>query len=310
MHIKPVDAIITNYVCMNARVILLACLLLSSSAGSLSAFSGMPDTYDQKLDQGIESFYQTNWDKAATIFEELKARDEDDPRAYFFHAMIPFWEYFFGGKSSQAASDFLERSGKAIEVSSNRLDENPHDTTMVLMLSGLYGYRSLVAASEKNYQTAIQSGMTGFRYTRQLLALDDEDPRALIGKGIFYYMVGTVPKELRWATNIMGIKGDKQEGLRILEKAATSDSYVSNDAKMILSYLYKSEGMYASALKHIKDLCQRYEENIIFQFNYAEILEKSDRQEEAKEAYKAVVELHNTHLDTLKEQSMRKIRNL
>ncbi len=295
---------------MTLRILLLACLMYSSFAGSLYALSGKPDTYDQKLEQGIEYFYQTDWDKAALIFEELKARDKDDPRAYFFHAMIPFWEYFFGGNSSGAATAFLERSGKAIEVSSNRLDENPHDTTMVLMLSGLYGYRSLVAASEKNYQTAIQSGMTGFRFTRQLLALDDDDPKALIGKGIFYYMVGTVPKELRWATNMMGIKGDKQEGLRILEMAATSDSYVSNDAKMILSYLYKSEGMYGSALRHIEDLCQRYEENIIFQFNYAEILEKSDRQDEAKEAYKTVVELQNAHLDTLKEQSMLKIRNL
>jgi len=95
-----------------------------------------------------------------------------------------------------------------------------------------------------------------------------------------------------------------------LEKAAASESYVSNDAKMILSYLYKTEGMYDKALKHIEDLCNRYEENIIFQFNYAEILEKSNRQDEAIEAYKAVVQLQNTHLGTLKEQSRVKIRNL
>ena len=292
------------------RVFLLAWLLFWASAGSLSAFTDTPDNYDQKLERGIEYFYQTDWDKAASIFDELKSSNREDPRAYFFHAMIPFWEYFFGGNSSRAASGFLERSQKAIEISSERLHENPYDTTMVLMLSGLYGYRSLVAASEKNYQTAIQSGMTGFRYTRQLLALDNEDPKALIGKGIFYYMAGTVPKELRWATNIMGIKGDKKEGLSILEKAATSESYVSNDAKMILSYLYKTEGMYDKALKHIEDLCNRYEENIIFQFNYAEILEKSNRQDEAIEAYKAVVQLQNTHLGTLKEQSRVKIRNL
>lgn len=295
---------------MNVRNLLLTLLLIAATAGSLTAFSNVTDSYDQKLEQGIEYFYQTDWDKAAVIFNELKSRDEEDPRAYFFHAMIPFWEYFFGGNSPEAAADFLDRSQKAIDISSERLDKNPHDTTMVLMLSGLYGYRSLVAASEKNYQTAIESGMTGFRFTRQLLALDDDDPKALIGKGIFYYMVGTVPKELRWATNMMGIRGSKEEGLSILEKAATSESYVSNDAKMILSYLYKTEGMYGKALKHIKDLCSRYEENIIFQFSYAEILEKSDRRKEAKEAYRTVVELQNSHLDTLKEQSRLKIRNL
>ena len=295
---------------MHVRKLLLTCLLCLVAAGSTTAFSNSGDIYDQKLEEGIEYFYQTDWDKAAVIFNELKSRNREDPRAYFFHAMIPFWEYFFGGNSPKVAQDFLERSQSAIDISSERLNENPHDTTMVLMLSGLYGYRSLVAASEKNYQTAIESGMTGFRYTRQLLALDDDDPKALIGKGIFYYMVGTVPKELRWATNLMGIRGDKQEGLSILEHAATSESYVSNDAKMILSYLYKTEGMYDKALTHIEDLCYRYEENIIFQFNYAEILEKSNRQEEAKAAYRTVVELQNSHLDTLKEQSKEKIRNL
>lgn len=295
---------------MKVHALLLTCVFCMATTGSLTAFSNSGDSYDKKLEEGIEYFYQTDWDKAAVIFNELKTRDREDPRAYFFHAMIPFWDYFFGGNSPEAAAVFLERSEKAIDISSERLNENPHDTTMVLMLSGLYGYRSLVAASEKNYQTAIESGMTGFRYTRQLLALDDNDPKALIGKGIFYYMVGTVPKELRWATNLMGIRGDKQEGLSILEQAATSQSYVSNDAKMILSYLYKTEGMYDKALTHIEDLCSRYEENIIFQFSYAEILEKSNRQEEAKEAYRAVVELKNTHLDTLKEQSRKKIQNL
>lgn len=295
---------------MNLRVFPIVCLLFAVSVTNSVASSAVSDPYQEKLEQGIEYFYQTDWNKAASIFNELKSKDQHDPRAYFFHAMIPFWDYFFGGNSSEAAASFLDRSQKAIEVSTNRLDENPHDTTMVLMLSGLYGYRSLVAANEKNYQTAIQSGITGFRYTRQLLALDNDDPKALIGKGIFYYMVGTVPKELRWATNMMGIKGDKEEGLKILEMAATSESYVSNDAKMILSYLYKNEDSYDKALIHIEDLCEKYPENIIFQFNFAEILEKTDRQTEAKEAYKAVVQLPSTHLDILKEQSRIRIRNL
>lgn len=296
---------------MNFRSIPFVCLLLSIPIASLSAVSsGEPDLYDQKLKRGIEAFYQTNWDQAATIFEELKSTNDEDPRAYFFDAMIPFWEYFFGGNSPQAASDFLKHSEKAIEISYNRLRENPHDTTMVLMLSGLHGYRSLVAASEKNYQTAIQSGITGFTYTRQLLALDNEDPKALIGKGTFYYMVGTVPKKLRWATNMMGIRGDREEGLAILEKAATSDSYVSNDAKMILSYLYKKEKEFDKAMKHIKDLCHKYPENIIFQFNYAELLEKTDRQTEAKKAYRAVVQLQSSHLGKLKAQSRDKLRKL
>lgn len=296
---------------MNNRITLFALLLHFMPVVTFGVNSSEDsEPYEQKLEQGIEAFYQTDWDKAGKIFEELQSYDGKDPRAFFFDAMIPFWKYFFAGNSPEAASDFLSRSELAIEISQNRLDRNPHDTTMVLMLSGLHGYRSLVAASEKNYQTAIQSGMTGYTYTRQLLALDNADPRALIGKGIFYYMIGTVPNELRWATNMMGIRGDMEEGFAILEKAATSDSYISNDAKMILSYLYKREEKFKKAIRHIKDLCERYDNNIIFRFNYAELLEKTNQEHEAKKIYKSLIQSQNSHLSELKAQSRKKIRRL
>lgn len=298
---------------MVSRKISVAIFILLLSVGesfAVSAFREDPPSYEQKLEQGIEAFYQTQWDEASEIFLELQSQDKEDPRAFFFDAMIPFWDYFFGGSSSKAADEFLEKSQKAIQISEERLKSNPHDTTMVLMLSGLHGYRSLVAASEKSYQTAIQSGMTGFTYTRQLLALDDDDPKALIGKGIFYYMVGNVPRELRWATNMMGIKGDREEGFQILEQAATSMSYVSNDAKMILAYLYEKEGAYQKALGHIKALSSKYQENIIFQYHYAELLNKTNQNSEARKAYQAVVALPNTQLLELKNQSRIKLRKL
>lgn len=270
----------------------------------------LPMAQQTDLEKGIEAFYQTDWDRADQLFTDLKVENPEDPRAFFFHSMIPFWEYFFGGKSAESARVFLERSEKAIEISEQQLSDDPRDTTMVLMLSGLYGYRSLVAASEKDYRTAVQSGITGYKFTRQLLSIDNEDPKALIGKGIFYYMLGNVPKEARWVTNMAGMKGDKQEGLELLEKAASADSYVSNDAKMILTYLYREEGSTEKALVHIKDLRDEYRQNVIFHFNYAELLEESNRPSEAREVYQTIVELENSNLKKLQEQSRSKLQSL
>lgn len=275
-----------------------------------SAQSDSTSNYEEKLEEGIEDFYQTKWDRAGNLFSELKEEKKTDPRAYFFYSMIPFWEYFFGGESEHAAKEFLERSELAIEVSEKQLKDNPSDTTMVLMLSGLYGYRSLVAASEKEYRTAVQSGMTGYKYTRQLLSVDSEDPRALLGKGIFYYMLGNVPKEARWVTNLAGMNGDKEKGLQLLEEAASSDSYVKNDARMILTYIYREEENYEQALGHIKSLKEEYQQNIIFHFNYAEILEQRNQIAEAREAYQAVIELENTSLQQLRKQSQSKVEQL
>jgi len=239
---------------------------------SLSLITSQPDTsatYDEKLQVGIEAFYNTEWEKADSLFQELMEEDENDPQPHFFSSMMPFWEYFFIEQNEELADEFLSRSEKAVNLSEQKLDSSPNDTTMVLLLSGLHGYRSLVAAGESNYRVAIRSGMTGFSYTRKLLSLDTDRPDARIGRGMFYYMLGSVPSELKWATNIAGLKGDMEQGFEELKKAAESDSYVSNDAIMLLMYLYNKEERYEEALSYAEKLTERLPKNIIFKFKKA-----------------------------------------
>lgn len=266
--------------------------------------------YEIKLEEGIEAFYQTDWTRAKSIFRDLKSADPDDSRAYFFSSMIPFWSYYFGDSSEKAAQKFMSLSQEAIEISRQQLKRNPGDTTMVLMLSGLYGYQSLVAASEKHYQQAVQSGAKGFKYSRQLLSLDANDPKALIGKGIFYYMIGSVPNGMKWVTNMVGFSGNSQEGFSALKIAAASESYVSNDAKMILAYLYEREKQPRKALAYLKELTNRYPENIIFQYNMARLYEKCGMQQEALQKYQVVISLDNVSLQALKDKSRSRLQSL
>lgn len=288
----------------------LCCFIVMGASASQAKSLADSTSYEQKLQEGIDAFYKSEWDKAQHIFDDLKQQQPDDSRAFFFESMIPFWKYYFGGKSSKDAGEFMSRSQKAIEVSKQQLDRNSSDTTMVLMLSGLYGYQSLVSAAEENYRKALQGGMTGFKYTRQLLSINDDDPKALIGKGIFYYMVGSVPNGLKWVTNIVGMSADMEEGFKVLEQAASSDSYVSNDAKMILAYLYEREEKYARSLAHLEELCERYPENIIFQYNRARLLEKNGQPTLARENYQQVAKMDTNTLQILQQKSEERLQKL
>jgi len=280
---------------------------------SLSLITSQPDTsatYDEKLQVGIEAFYNTEWEKADSLFQELMEEDENDPQPHFFSSMMPFWEYFFIEQNEELADEFLSRSEKAVNLSEQKLDSSPNDTTMVLLLSGLHGYRSLVAAGESNYRVAIRSGMTGFSYTRKLLSLDTDRPDARIGRGMFYYMLGSVPSELKWATNIAGLKGDMEQGFEELKKAAESDSYVSNDAIMLLMYLYNKEERYEEALSYAEKLTERLPKNIIFKFKKAEILESSGNKDQARELFAKIAESNHQRLSTLVEKSREKVEQL
>jgi len=288
------------------RMMLLTYLMMFFLAGPVQA----EKPYDEKLQEGIAAFYETEWDKAETIFDELIDEKPEDPQPHFFLSMMPFWEYFFIEQTDELADNFLERSEIAVELSEQQLEKSKSDTTMVLLLSGLHGYRSLVAAGEGNYRVAVRSGMTGFNYTRQLLSLDTDRPDARIGRGMFYYMVGSVPSELKWVTSIAGLRGDMEQGFEELKLAAESDSYVSSDAKMLLMYLYNKEERYEEALKYAEELTDELPENVIFKFKKAEILQNNGNKDDARELFAEISEINNPNLPTLTKRSKKKVEEL
>ena len=282
----------------------------ASGATDISSLADHSENYEEMLNRGVDAFYRTDWQTADQIFEQLKKDSPRDPLPHFFLSMMPFWEYFFIGQTEELAQEFLKKSEAAVQLSHDKLERSPTDTTTVLMLSGLYGYRSLVAAGESNYRCASQSGLTGFNYTRKLLSLGTERPDARIGRGMFFYMVGSIPREMRWATNMVGIRGDIEMGFDELKKAAESDSYVSNDAKMMLMYLYNKEKRFSEAIEYAEDLKEKFPENVIFKLKKAQIFENAGNKELAASLYSEIIEQNHPELPEVTRISKDRIREL
>lgn len=285
-------------------------LLSFSFLSDSTKTDNLSPSYEQMLEEGVTAFYETRWDDATDIFDEMKKVSPEDPRAYFFESMIPFWEYFFIHQKAELAHEFLDISEKAVNFSEMKLKESPQDTTLVLMLSGLHGYRSLVAAGEKEYKTAIQNGLTGFKYTRLLFSLDSTRPDARIGRGMFYYMAGSVPREARWLTNMMGVRGDIEMGFDEIKKAAQSESAVSNDAMMMLMYLYDKEERYDEAIVYADRLTEKFPENVIFHYKKGQIYNNQGNINAAIKSFNQVIALDNSYLPDLKNLSEEHIGKL
>lgn len=262
------------------------------------------------LEQGIEAFYDTDWVASTAIFDRMKMNSPDDPRPYFFESMMPFLEYFLVNPTAELADQFLLLSERAVDLSEQKLSNTPNDTTMVLLLSGLHGYRGLVAADQNRHRIALSSGLTGFNYTRQLLSLGGERADARIGRGMFYYMIGSIPSGMRWASNLVGLRASIEDGFDELKIAAKSDSYVSNDAKMMLMYLYEKEERYEESLFYAEQLTEKLPDNVIFLYKKAEIYEQLNNMDDALNVYKEIIRKKNPRLKSVTVMSEKKIREL
>lgn len=266
--------------------------------------------YKTELEKGVLAFYSGDWESAQSTFDSLIEINSTQPEAYFFRSMIPFWSYFFGGESKSNAETFLLWSDKAIRVTESHLKNHPTDTTSVLFLSGLHGYRALVAADQNEFSIAIKSGLTGFNFTKKILSMGKDQPDAKIGRGIYYYMTGSVPTSIKWMTSALGFDGTKELGFKELENAAANQSNVQTDAKMILSYLYLKEKKPELALPHLESLLNSYPKNVIFYFYKAQVLEELKQTNLALNAYSKVIELNNSDLKDLKRMAELKVENL
>lgn len=265
---------------------------------------------EELLERGIEAFYDTDWVTSSAIFERMKIVSPDDPRPYFFESMMPFLEYFLVNPTVELADQFLIISEIAVNLSEKRLSNSPNDTTMVLLLSGLHGYRGLVAADQDRHRIALSSGLTGFNYTRQLLSLGSDRPDARIGRGMFYYMIGSIPSGMRWASNMVGLRASIEDGFDELKVAAKSDSYVSNDAKMMLMYLYQKEERYEESLFYALQLTEKLPDNVIFLYKKAEIYEQLNNMEDALNVYKEILRKENPRLVSVTVMSEKKISKI
>lgn len=266
--------------------------------------------FENRLEEAIGYFYDANWVKSTEIFRELKKDRPNDSRPYFFESMKPFLEYFFIEQNEQLAEEFLAKSDIAIELSEKRLESVPNDTTMVLLLSGLHGYRGLVAAGQNRHRIALSSGLIGFNYTRKLLSIGTERPDARIGRGMFYYMIGSIPSGMKWASNIVGLRAEVDDGFHELKQAAETESYIRNDALMMLMYLYGREERYAEALHYAEILTNKLPGNVIFLFKMAELMEKSGNKSKALNVYKRIIAIEHQSLPRVTNKSREKVDEL
>ncbi len=263
------------------------------SAAEHQTDTGGLDRFEEIMYDGLDAFYQTDWKMAAEYFATLQKLEPDNPRGYFFSAMIPFWEYFFVDQNEDTAQNFMDAADVAIAKAEKKYKKNPDDVRLISMLSGLYGYKSLVASGENNVRTAIRNGRDGFNYTQLLLDRDETMPEIYIGRGMYHYMVGSVPRGLRWLVRLFGLNGDTHKGFAELKKAAASEGYIRADAKMILAYLFNKEGEHEKAIDYLEELIDEFPRNQIFHFVYAETLESMGKETEAILAYNAVLHLND-----------------
>lgn len=242
---------------MNKIIVLSISLILVSSA--LMAQDSTAHALAVKgLDLGSNLYYKESYE----VFQKLIELEPDNPRGYFLSSAVYFWMYTEDLKNEEVGDKFRDLSYEAVEVAEAKLEVNENDIDAMFYLGGAYGSLGRYYVAQKSYLNAYWYGTKGKNYLEDVVELDSTYYDAYLGLGIYHYLADALPRSVKILSFLLGIQGDREQGLREIMLAAEKGTYTKTEAMFVLAGLYTfREERQEEAIEIFNELLEKYPEN-------------------------------------------------
>jgi hypothetical protein len=218
-----------------------------------------------------ESVTDSNFAETAALlhdgrFQAAEARTRPraasaDLSAVFQDAYVYYWRLLYDEKDEKLQAAFDQRLGRVIALAQTRLSSNPKDDEAALLGGTAHLFRGQLLARQKKALAAAGEA----KRSRRLL-LQSKDPDALFGLGSYNYLTDQLQGAARGLRALMGIPaGDREEGLRQLERAASEGTRFSLEARVALMSLYaaKRERRLDEAMRQAHRLVRDHGDSVV-----------------------------------------------
>lgn len=265
------------------------------------------------LSKGFDHFYNLEYDEAIAEFRKLIDRNPESAGARNHYAQaILYREMFRAGaleselvsgtnpflrraKMNPSAEDqrhFDESVAKAIELSDARIKKDPNDSQALYALGVTYGLRAnynfLV---RKAWFDALRDATRARKLHNRVTELDPKIVDARLVEGVHDYVVGSLPWHVKMLGFLVGFRGDKEGGVRLLEQVAQHGDINRVDAQILLCAIYRRERNPQKAIPMLLSLIERFPRNYLLRFEIAQMYSDLGDKPNALAALRRIEEL-------------------
>ncbi len=274
---------------------------------AVSILQSSPLQDDTAYQEAVDALYNLDFSTAEHGFDTLIQRSTNNPdywngRASTILLKILFDQQKFNTESFTGASFGTKSSANSVNpVDEQKLRNNVAtaiDKANAILARNPKDVRALYAIGVANATLASFEGLARRSYVsahskakvarnthQQVLRIDPNFVDARLSVGVYDYGVGVLPWTMRLLLGIVGISGNKQEGIRNLEMVAAKGPRASTDAKLMLIVIYEREHRYDDELRLIDELLARYPRNFQLELSKATIYGKMKNWDEAARVY-------------------------
>jgi tetratricopeptide (TPR) repeat protein len=257
---------------------------------AIAAVVGLePTTMPASLDlerMGRDHLYNLEYEQARDQFGELSRRFPESPAGPYFEATAMWMEEFSrrGGMAGatfrsgdywartrheapdpEHARGFRERVNEAVRRAEAILAKEPRDRDALFFRGAADGVlAAYVASVEHRYYSSYQTAKRAKSFHERLSALDPDYADAYLLQGIYEYTVATLPRSLRILGFVVGIRGEKERGRKLVELSARKGNRTRWVARLSAAVIAQREKRYASALAALRQAERAFPRNPLF----------------------------------------------
>jgi hypothetical protein len=238
------------------------------------------------VDSSFRSMYNLQFDEALRAIESAKKQDKDDPLPWAAQVCAILFREFdrlhilrsdmFASDDAFAArpayewipenkAQFEEAAAGGEKLARERLARDKSDVKALFVLALITGLRGDASAMiTKHNLTALSYIKTATGYSDKLLAIAPDYYDAYVGTGLGKYIIGGKPAPVRWILRIGGVKGDQEQGLAELTRAAEHGRFLAPFANIVLAFDDLRHNNKAAAKKKLEVLRDQFPQNPLF----------------------------------------------
>ena len=247
----------------------------------------------EKGKKGLDRLYNMQSEEAEALFQEIDARYPEHPVGPFLEGLNLWWTIMLDLTDTSHDDAFFELMDEVIDRSEALLDENEDHFDALLFKAAAHGFTARLESNRSNWWAALQAGRRAIGPAREVAEIAPESNGDYVfGKGLYDYYTAIIEEEYPAvkAFTWMIPDGDRERGLRLLERTARTGRYVKTEALYYLTqvhYLYEED--FQDARHYVRRLRQRHPDNPYFHNFEGRVYAKWGRWHRAHEVFSEVV---------------------
>ncbi len=255
-------------------------------------------TIQINVSEGMHAMYNSQFDKAYSIFEKLRLQYPEHPIAYFLLSLNTWWKIAPCIENTFYDQIFLQYLKKTIYTAKKLYKKNKDNYEASFFLSAAYAFKGRLYGERDQWIKAALAGKKALQYHKKTIKKQHLSTELLFGEALYHYYNAWVYNHyaiFRWM-KIFTPQEDFVTGIQQLKQVAQNAFYTRTEAQYyLLGILVDDLQNYEEALPLAHYLHQTYPNNSCFEKYYAKILYMVGDFEEAQKISYAILQKVDKH---------------